>query len=172
MIFTRIVGLSTRIFESFLDDQLMNYEKSSGRNEIHELLWSYISNDVGGIGYGFGSDRLFSTTGTRYAHNLVYEVWMDFGLYIGSILLILFVFFIVKTFHKAYGSDSFNLFLILLISSVGHLMFSSSYLIDYQIYFFVGFCVNILRSNDIIPLENNNEDYYFLVSEKSINPIK
>lgn len=170
MFLTRIVGLSTRIFESFLDDQLVNYEESSGRNEIHELLWSYISNDTGGIGYGFGSDRLFSTTGTRYAHNLVYEVWMDFGLYIGSFILILFLIFIAITFKKSFGSDSFNLFLILLISSIGHLMFSSSYLIDYQIYFFVGFCVNILRSNDTILLENKNENYFLLVSDKNTLP--
>ena len=52
MFLTRMVGLSTRIFESFLDDELVNYESSSGRDKIHELLWNQIVNDRGGIGYG------------------------------------------------------------------------------------------------------------------------
>ncbi len=168
MFLTRMAGLSTRIFESFLDDQLVNYESSSGRNEIHELLWSHISNDSGGIGYGFGSDRLMGLTGTMYAHNLFYEVWMDFGLYIGSILMIIFAFFIAKTFKKAYGSVMFNFFLILLISSVGHLMLSGSYLIDYQIYFFVGFCVNILRSDNESELDIDNNNYILLSDFNSV----
>jgi hypothetical protein len=158
MFLTRMVGLSTRIFESYLEDNLLNYENSSGRNEIHEILWNYIINDRGGIGYGFGSDRIISGF---YAHNLVYEVWTDFGLYIGTFLLILFVFFIVKTFRKAYGSDSFNLFLMLLICSVGRLMLSSSYLQDLQFYFLIGFCVNILRSRNI-ESENNNEEFIYI----------
>ena len=151
------------IFESYFNDALFSYENSSGRNEIHEFLWEYIINDRGGIGYGLGSDRLMGRAGTEYAHNLVYEVWMDFGLYIGSILLILFIFFIAKTFKKAYGSDQFNLYLILLIVSVGRLMFSSSYLQDFQLYFFIGFCVNILRS-DIIEIKKNNEEIIYLLS--------
>jgi hypothetical protein len=156
MFLTRSVGLSTRIFESFFNDELFNYEKSSGRDDIHELLWNRVVNDRGGIGYGLGSDRLLGRNGTEYAHNLIYEVWMNFGLYIGSLLLILFVFFIVKTFRKVYVSDKFNLFLILLIWSVGHLMLSGSYLQDFQVYFFVGYCVNILRSHDIQELEDED----------------
>lgn len=158
MILTKMVGLSTRIFESFLDDELFNYENSSGRDKIHELLWNHIVNDQGGIGYGFGSDRLMGRTGTEYAHNLVYEVWMNFGLYIGSFLLILFLFFIAKTFKKAYGSDKFHLFFILLIWSIGHLLLSGSYLQDFQVYFFIGYCVNILRNNSDEISEDNDED--------------
>ena len=157
MFLARIVGLSTRIFEKFLEDELIDYENSSGRNKIQEILWSYISNDRGGIGYGLGSDRIVGLE-NAYAHNLVYEIWMDFGLYIGSILLILFVLFITKVFRKAYGSEKFNLFLILLIWSVGHLMLSGSYLQDFQVYFFIGYCVNILRSHydqEIVDGEDN-----------------
>ena len=163
MFLTRSVGLSTRIFESILNDELFNYEKSSGRDHIHELLWNLVVNDRGGIGYGLGSDRIMGRTGTEYAHNLIYEIWMDFGLYIGSILLILFMFFIAKTFRKAYGKDQFNLILIMLIWSVGRLMLSSSYLQDFQIYFFIGFCVNILRSPNV-EFENNNEEYIYIQS--------
>jgi hypothetical protein len=155
MFLTRLVGLSTRIFESFLEDELFNYEKSSGRDEIHELLWNRIINDGGGIGYGLGSDRLLGRNGTEYAHNFVYEVWMDFGLYIGTFLLALFAFFIGVVFKKAFGSDRFNLFLILLVWSVGHLMISGSYLHDFQVYFFIGYCVNILRSDNQEESEDN-----------------
>ena len=168
MFLTRIVGLSTRIFESFLDNELLNYEKSSGRDEIHELLWNNIINDRGGIGYGLGSDRLMGRSGSEYAHNLIYEVWMDFGLYIGSILIILFVFFIAKTFKRVYGYDKFNLFLILLIWSVGHLMLSGSYLHDFQVYFFIGFCVNILRSHDEQKSEEE-EEMIIYIPKNSVN---
>ena len=158
MYLTRMVGLTTRIFEKYLEDELFSYENSTGRDKIHELLWNNIVNDSGGIGYGLGSDRLMGRSGTEYAHNLVYEVWMDYGLYIGSFLLLIFVFFIVKTIKKAYGSDNFNLFLILFLWSVGHLMLSGSYLEDFQVYFFIGYCVNVLRNNSDDILEDNGED--------------
>ncbi len=161
MFITRMMGMSTRIFESFLEDELFNYEKSSGRDEIHELLWNYIANDRGGIGYGLGSDRLMGRSGTEYAHNLVYEVWMNFGLYIGSFLLLLFLFFIVYIFRKVLGKRQFNLFLIILIWSLGRLMLSSSYLQDFQFFFFIGYCVNILRS-DNIEADNNNEEIIYI----------
>lgn len=145
---TKMVGLTTRIFDFFMKDALFDYDNSTGRNKIHELLWKHISNDREGIGYGFGSDRMMGRNGTEYAHNLIFEVWMDFGIYIGSILLLLFAFFIIMTLKKVYGREQFHFFLILLIWSVGHSMLSGSYLHDFQIYFFIGFCVNILRSQD------------------------
>ena len=166
MFFTRMIGLSTRIFEKFLEDELIDYENSSSRNEIHDILWNYISNDRGGIGYGFGSDRIVGYKNT-YAHNLVYEVWMDFGLYIGSFLLILFVFFVLKAFKKVYGHDPFNLFLMLLIWSVGRLMLSSSYIQDISFYFFIGYCTNVLRSNNISEFDSNDEYYYIVSTENN-----
>ncbi len=167
MLVTRMVGLSTRIFESFLEDELFNYENSSGRDEIHELLWNRIINDSGGIGYGLGSDRLLGRNGNEYAHNVIYEVWMDFGLYIGSLLLILFAFFVIKVFKDVFGTDKFNLFLILLVWSVGHLMVSGSYLHDFQVYFFIGYCVNILRSQKSQEPVEEDENVIIYISENN-----
>lgn len=164
MLLTRMVGLSTRIFESYLQDELFNYEKSSDRDKIHEILWNYISNDQRGIGYGLGSDRIVGFN-NAYAHNLIYEVWMNYGLYIGSFLLILFVLFTAKTFKRVFGKDQFNLILILFIWSVGHQMLSGSYLNDFQIYFFIGYCVNILRSQDVH--ESEDEDNFILCIPKN-----
>lgn len=165
MFLTRMVGLSTRIFESYLEDELFSYENSSSRDTIHEILWNYISNDQRGIGYGLGSDRIVGLNNT-YAHNLIYEVWMDFGLYIGSFLLTLFIVFIIKTFRKVYGSEKFNLFLILLIWSIGHLMLSGSYLQDFQVYFFIGYCVNILRSHAVQESEDEDNIILFISENK------
>ena len=162
MYVTRMVGLTTRIFEKYLEDALFSYENSTGRDKIHELLWSHIINDEGGIGYGLGSDRLMGRNGMEYAHNFVYEIWMDFGLFIGSFLLILFVLFIILSFKKVYGSDKFNLFFILLIWSVGHLMLSGSYLHDFQVYFFIGYCVSFLRSNNEESSEEDDEVLYYI----------
>ena len=153
---TKMIGLTTRIFDFFMKDALFDYENSNGRNKIHELLWKHIINDRGGIGYGFGSDRMMGRNGKEYAHNLIFEVWMDFGIYIGSFLLILFAFFIIKTFKKVYGREQFNFYLMLLIWSVGHSMLSGSYLHDFQIYFFIGFCVNILRSQVVQESEEDD----------------
>lgn len=158
MFLTRMVGLSTRIFESYFDDELMNYEKSSGRNDIHDLLWNNIINDRAGIGYGLGSDRLMGRSGTEYAHNLVYEVWMDFGIYIGSILLILLLFAIIRTGIRLFKDERFNLFLMLLVFSVVHNLFSGSYLHDFHLYFFLGYCVNIWRSKEDMQEDEEDED--------------
>ncbi len=169
MFLTKMVGLSTRIFESFLDEQLFNYERSSGRNEIHELLWNYIINDQGGIGYGLGSDRLFGRTGTEYAHNIAYEIWMDFGLYIGSFLLFLLALLFIFSLKKAYRSDEYYLLFILFVFSIIREFLSGSYLQDFQFYFFIGFCVNILRSHDISELEINEEYCYIVSSDNNID---
>ena len=158
MFITRMTGLSTRIFESYLDDELINYQKASGREDIHDLLWNHIINDSGGIGYGLGSDRLMGRKGTEYAHNLIYEVWMDFGLYIGSVVLILLLILILRTALKSLGHDRFNLFLMLLVFSVVHSMLSGSYLQDFQIYMFIGYCVSILRAKKGTADEEEDEE--------------
>ena len=173
MFLTKMVGLSTRIFESFLDEELFNYESSSGRDEIHELLWNYIINDQGGIGYGLGSDRLMGRTGTEYAHNIVYEIWMDFGIYFGSLLLFLLALLFVFSLKKAYRSEDYYFLLILFVFSIIREFLSSSYLQDYQFYFFIGFCVNILRSHDNSVLESNDENYFIVSTDSNIDtPIK
>ena len=164
---TRLIGLSTRVFESYLDDALVNYHNASGREHLHDVLWERITNDSGGIGYGLGSDRLLGfrwDENMHYAHNLVYEVWMDFGLYIGSAVLLLLLFFIIRTALKSLGQARFNLFLMLLVFSIVHNMLSGSYLQDYQIYLFIGYCVSILRANkDTAEGEENEEEDMTLV---------
>lgn len=149
MFVSRSVGLSTRIFESYLDDELVNYEKSSGRNDIHEVLWSNITNDSGGIGYGLGSDRYLGLHQGEYAHNLVYEIWMDFGLYIGSVVLILLLLLMIASFRKAYKTESFFLFLMLFVWGIVRQMISGSYIQDFQLFLFLGFCVSLLRSDNL-----------------------
>lgn len=140
------IGLSTRIFDSMLDDALLNYENSNGRNEIQEELLQQLSMDYNGLGYGLFSDRVFSSYGFS-SHNMIIELWFSYGYYIGSAILGLLLLLFVRFFIKAKNNHIKVFGLIFFTSSVIKLMFSDCFILDGLLFFLIGYCVNGLRGS-------------------------
>lgn len=110
-------------------EKVLYYEDvSNGRTGIYNEVIALI-NKHPLFGSGFFSDRSIGV----YAHNLILEILVDFGYVIG-IPIIVFIFY--KISHALLCAKNikdeglFSFLLILILSSVGKLMISGSYLTD------------------------------------------
>ncbi len=137
-------GQSTRIFDSMLDQSLLNYENSNGRNEIQEELLHILSKDESGIGFGLFSDRFFSSYGFS-SHNIIIELWFSFGYYIGSAILLIFILLFIRFFIKVKDNSTKIFGLVFFTVSFVKLMFSDCFILDGYLFFLIGYCLNALR---------------------------
>lgn len=132
-----VLGMSTRIFEKFLEEELI---ESTGRDSIFNTLINEIkiNDSIGGHGI-FGS---YNFTG-GYPHNLFLDFWFSFGVFGGSLLL-LFVFILI---YKALKRSSFtqkSFILILFCCSIIKLLVSGSFIFDSYFFLLIGYSVQIL----------------------------
>ena len=105
--------------------------------------------------------------GNGYTHNILLEIIGNFGIIIGSILIILLIFLIVRSLlskEKKYT----NLIIIWLSLGFFHLMVSGSYLTDIKFWILLGLLFN--KSRD---LNYNNKQRLRINSfEDGIKPIE
>ncbi|MBR2886274.1 MAG: O-antigen ligase family protein [Clostridia bacterium] len=134
------IGFSTRIFDFFIEDQLA---ESAGRERIREAVWKAIKQKAI-LGYGFMGDR--SITG-GYVHNIVFEYWCSYGVFVGSAALAFTVVMPLKAMLRSKGTD--NLWLIIMFTCMVFikLMVSSSYVFEPYFYLLIGLSVGVIRQN-------------------------
>lgn len=135
-------GLSVRIVNKILDGEILD---SSSRNLIREALINALNDRQGAWGYGIFGDRVLTRasadyTGGTYAHNLALELWIDFGIIIGTILLGAIAFMIFRRFRICKSRSERAFALLLVCCSVLHLMLSGSYLTHGLFFLFLGVC--------------------------------
>ena len=132
---TKSMGLSVRIFDKLLSGVALN---SSGRDVIRENLLSAINNNPF-LGHGICSDRVFA--GGSYAHNIVLELWTDFGIIIGSIIFVFLVIVLLRGYLSSQGEAEKGLILSLIFASFLKLFLSGSFLDERLLFFLLGICV-------------------------------
>lgn len=132
------LGLSIRIFDKLMSGAGM---ASSGRDVIAQTLLSAVA-EKPLWGYGIGGDRMLAGT---YAHNIVLELWVDFGVIIGTILFVILLIIIFQGYIKAMGEKEKGLILILFFSSFCMLFLSGSYLDNRLLFFLLGLCATSIR---------------------------
>ena len=136
------LGMSTRIFDKVLNDALINYENSSGRDSIQTMLLKKLQQDDVGLGFGLFSDR--KLTG-HYAHNILIELWYSFGYMIGSLLLLLVLLLFVRFLFICKNNDSKIFALIFFTVTIIKMCFSGTFIEDPFLYFFIGYCIYGIR---------------------------
>lgn len=139
------VGASTRIISTLLAD---TFDDSHGRDDINSFMWNEIMKDPW-TGHGLAGDRVTSHWAS-WSHNFVLEIFMAFGLVLGGIILCVLLWMFIKIVIKGIHSIHTQFTVLLFCSSVMMLMFSSSFLQEPMIYLFVGYMVNILRTNSTV----------------------
>lgn len=161
--FIRSSGFFAAILMVFQYDQFINWFNEhlinigitsrtlilSQGNEIHlsgrENLYSQIIREISAhpiIGIGIGGDRLKLN---GYTHNFFLEILANFGVIVGSILLILLLSLIIRAFFL----ENQRVYIMLTFwFSLGfvHLIVSSSYLTDMKFWVFMGLLINVLFS--------------------------
>ena len=87
-------GASTRIVNSILED---TFDDSRGRDNIYSFMWEQIIKDPLS-GHGLAGDR--ASTYASWSHNFAIEIFMTFGLVIGSAILGFLLWMLIKIKYK------------------------------------------------------------------------
>ncbi len=137
------LGIRSRSIELFLTDDIY----LSGRDHIYgDVIQGIRSSPIFGI--GLLGDR--QVTDGRYTHNIIIEIIANFGIIIGSVLVLLLMFVSFKIlFSKNKEQSSF--FAMWFSIGVVHLMVSSTYLTDYKFWIFLGLAARAMQNNKAYP---------------------
>lgn len=136
-------GLSLRLFDKMKDGQ---FTSTSGRDIIAERVWKFIwVFPIGGA--GLFADRV--ATGGFYAHNIILEILIEFGVFLGPILLVTILLIILRAFaamRKMHDSEGLSLLLALFCSHFVKLFLSGSYLLESGFFMLIGFSLSVIRN--------------------------
>lgn len=150
---TSLLGFGTRVYSKLLSGEIVNTES---RDWIFNIVSEYITSDNGKIGYGLFYDRvLMGMTDSSYAHNIIYEVLLNFGIYIGTFLIVVFVLMFIANIFKTRKTSISSLLFAFFCSCIVCLFFSSSYLRSSNFWLFLGLMITTLgKSRKTLNLEN------------------
>lgn len=133
-------GFSTRVVNALLSGELAN---DNGRNEIAFTMMSMLkANNY--HAFGLAGDRNV-VLWMAYSHNIILELWITFGLYFGTFVFALICYILIRAVFLANSNEKG--FIIALVFGGGFfkLFFTSSFLLEYQFFFLIGYCINIIR---------------------------
>ncbi len=132
-------GIYSRSISLFLGDGIY----LSGRDIIYEKVLQQIRlNPI--LGVGLAGDRVY--VGGTYSHNIFLEILSGFGVIIGSFILISIIIISIKALFLRDIEDS-NLMLIWFCIGFIPLLVSSSYLIDFQFWIYMGLAVRAIKDS-------------------------
>ena len=135
------LGFSSRIFDYYLAGEAA---QSKGRELLAQQAIEAISQRPV-AGYGFTGDRYLLGI---YVHNFILEIWLHFGIILGSLLLLsLFVIIIVALAKTIKSRRAFTFVLMLVCMMFVKLLLSSTYTIEPYFYFMIGVCVSTIRKS-------------------------
>lgn len=127
--------IKSRTFLLMESGEFISYD--AGRDDIQETVIKAIW-EKPLTGWGIYGDRYASNT--VYSHNIILEVFCDFGIITGTFLLAFFFYYLIKTFIKSNMMNRDVLF-ILFCASFIPLLVSSSFLNNTDFALFLGFIV-------------------------------
>lgn len=132
-------GLSSRTLELYLSGEL---DTENGRDVLKQQIDKGI--EAKPAGWGLFGDRVI-TNGANNAHNIVREIIAEFGVYLGPVVLLSFVFVILHCFFKLRGADR-DMFAMFLFACVAPTLVSGSYLTNTAFAVFIGVMILLPRS--------------------------
>ena len=138
--FAQKLGLSIRIFDKLLGGTQLG---SSGRDILTERLLASV-NEHFLFGTGLCSDRMMVGI---YAHNMLVELWVEFGVVIGSLTLMILIYVLLRGYIGSNKSEERGLIIALICSAFLKLFLSGSYMDESLLFILLGICTGILRKN-------------------------
>lgn len=131
----QLLGIENRILNKIFYDGLFD---GSGRDNIIMILKQAIQ-DGPILGYGLMGDRVLTDT---YAHNLLFELLIDFGVVVGSTFFVVVSLFVLRlTLKKNISFSQKTVFLIVVACSFVKLMISGSYIQEQTFFLLIGMMV-------------------------------
>ena len=134
------LGMSTRIFDFFLEGEIAN---SNGRDVLAEKVIAAILRQPI-WGYGIMGD--WAITGNIYVHNIFLEMWCQFGVILGTLFLAVVIGLpIYAMFKRLWKKDEFLFVFMLFCMVFVKLMLSGTYLTETYFFLLLGLSVGCLR---------------------------
>ena len=130
-------GFSTRIFDYFIEGDIAD---SNGRDSFFGRTTAAIL-EKPILGYGFLGDQMLLGQGRdgSYAHNLFLEIWCQFGIIAGTVILVYFIAKPILALARQKGNTDMQSFLWMLICmNFVKLMLSSTYTVEQMFFFMIG----------------------------------
>lgn len=126
-------------------------DSTSGRDSITDSVWQRIlMHPI--LGHGVFADRIFMDG--SYCHNILMELFLNFGLFIPILLIILFIPYAINLWRNlSYPIN--DLFILLGLVSIFPLLLSSSYLIDFRLALFLGFIYKYKKYGLLVKCKNS-----------------
>lgn len=138
-LFLQSIGIQdNRIMDMLFSGEIWD---SSGRDGIFSTIWEAIMQRPL-FGYGIGGDRILLEKNS-YVHNIILELFCDFGIIFGSIIFIYIMRIFIKSIFEK-NSDFSGICLIIFSVTVIRLMISSSYIISPIFFLLIGMCLNYM----------------------------
>lgn len=141
-------NIDNRIINKFLGEELLD---DSGRDSITQVLRNAVW-EKPILGYGIMGDRVLAGS---YAHNILYELMIDFGVIIGGFLFVVVTFMMIKAVLKVNVTESYKIISILLISTVFIKLFISGSYIQEPIFFLL-LGITLFNKDRIVQNNINN----------------
>lgn len=151
-------GMSIRILSYLIGkSNLSNFD--SGRISIQKILLVAIRQNP--LGYGLASD-VFLTGGENYAHNIIIELIVEFGVFGGGSIITLLIYRFIRALRISSDNWHMTKFLWLLFCvSFIKLLISGTYLSDTYFYMFLGCMAEINK----VHAKNNKIGKELLLNE-------
>lgn len=146
--FSGNMGMSTRIYDYYSIGELA---EANGRDIIAANLLQIAVNGPF-WGNGLCADRIYSDffdTNT-YAHNIALEMWVEFGIVPGSLLMLAILALFLVSLKKCSTRDEKIFLLVMFVSGIGTLLFSNSYLNSNMFFLSIGVFISYARKTSII----------------------
>jgi hypothetical protein len=159
-------GISSRALTRLAEESFI---ESVGRSEISNAIWAGIEESPI-IGYGIWGDRAVTLNygygKGSYAHNIVLEIICQFGIVIGSFLIIFLLYLLFRRIRRNDKSLYYVILFATIPSGLIKLLFSGSYLTEPYFFFLLGM---LLHEHKI---KNNRDDERIILDEKNIDNSK
>lgn len=144
-------GFNTRVFDMTLNNEFYD---SNGRDDLASFFMSKI-NMGGFFGYGIFGDRTLLHDEHGYPHNLLLELWVDFGMLVGSILFLVVLWLVYKAFRSCNTKESMSFLLVFVIVGFFSLFLSNTYLSNPMFFLMIGYCIRTIRDQKATNKYNN-----------------
>jgi hypothetical protein len=126
------IGISSRTLLHFTSGEMFRYDDRESLNDIS--IDAIINNP---FGIGLWGDRIILKGEGAYAHNIIIEVLLNWGVVLGFIIIIGFVVKFIQLYLHSNKINK-NRLVVYLLVCIGPLMASSSYLISSNFGIFCG----------------------------------
>jgi hypothetical protein len=141
-------GISSRALTRLAEESFI---ESAGRTEISNAIWAGIEESPI-IGYGIWGDRAVTLNygygKGSYAHNIVLEIICQFGIFIGSFLIIFLLYLIIRRIRRNDKSLYYVILFAVITSGLIKLLFSGSYLTEPYFFLLLGLLLSKYKKED------------------------